>query len=78
MRMGGSASCTKATAEPTARGSSTMIELSTPACPALPTVRSVWMATSVPSAGKDIKSRVASVCQCHVVWVRVLFASMLS
>lgn len=76
MRMGGCASCTKATVEHTAPGSSTQTKSSTPAFPAFPTVRSVWMATSVPSAEKDIKSRVDSVCLCPAVWVSDMFAFM--
>lgn len=73
MKMERNASCTRVTAEPTARGTSTQTESSTRACPVLPTVRSVWMATSVPNAGKDIKFKVGSVCQCLAVWVRDSF-----
>lgn len=75
MKMEGNASCTRVTAEPTARGTSTQTESSTPACPVSLTVRSVWMATSVPSAGKDIKFKVGSVCQCPAVWVRDSFTA---
>lgn len=71
MRMDRSVSSTKGAVGHTAHAGSIPTGLTTPACPASPTVNSAQTAAYAPSAGNTTNSRMASASQHLVTWVNV-------